>query len=74
MIAEILFGMGLFSALGALGKGGDTRVRHGKDILGRRYRTEDGVCYRCGGSGRVHGETCRKCGGSGRFHRRTYYS
>ena len=74
MLTEFLVGIGVASALNALGKRGDTRVRHGKDIFGNRYRTVDGMCYRCGGSGLVNGTTCRKCGGSGRFHRRTWYS
>ena len=74
MLTEFLVGIGVASALNALRKRGDTRVRHGEDIFGNRYRTVDGMCYRCGGSGLVNGTTCRKCGGSGRFHRRTWYS
>ena len=74
MIGTILLGCAAVAVLDALGKMGDTRVKYGKDIFGNRYKTEDGICYRCDGSGEVHGHTCRKCGGSGRYHRRTWYS
>ena len=62
------------SVLNEMRKSGDTRVERGKDIFGNRYKIEDGVCFRCDGSGKVHGKTCRKCGGSGRYHKRTWYS
>jgi len=72
MIEILLAGYAIFDAI--VSSGGDTRVRHGKDILGHKYKTVDGDCYRCGGSGEVHGQTCRKCGGSGRFYKRIWYS
>ena len=74
MIGTILTVCAVAGAINALGKVGDTRVRHGKNIFGERYRTEDGPCYRCDGTGEVHGHTCRKCGGSGWYHKRTWYS
>lgn len=74
MIGTILTVCLIGGALDAISKAGDTRVKHGKDIFGHRYKTEDGVCFRCDGSGKVHGKTCHKCGGSGRYHKRTWYS
>ena len=55
------------------GGGGDTRVKHGRGLSGRKYKTVNGPCFRCDGTGQVHGQTCRKCGGSGRFSQ-TYWS
>ena len=74
MIGTLLVGCAIYGVIDAISKMDDTKVRHGKDLLGRRYKTVDGVCHRCDGSGEVHGKTCRKCGGSGRYHSRTWYS
>ena len=74
MIGTLLVGCAVYSVIDAISKMDDTHVKRGKDLLGRRYKTVDGVCYRCDGTGEVHGKTCRKCGGSGRFHNRTWYS
>ena len=71
MLAELFIGA---VVLNALGKIGDNRVTHGRDIFGNRYKKVSGRCYTCGGSGSVHGHTCRKCGGSGTFSSRTWYS
>lgn len=74
MIGTILFTCGVIAVIDALSKMGDTKVKYGKDIFGQRCKKEDGECYRCDGTGEVHGKTCRKCGGSGRYHRTTWYS
>lgn len=50
-----------------------TRVKHGRNIFGCRYKEVSGECYSCHGSGKVHGKTCRKCGGSGEYSR-TYWT
>jgi len=73
MILEFLVGCGIIAALDTFGKRNDTHVRYGRDILGTRYKTTSGPCFRCGGSGAVHGQTCRKCGGTGRYRNRTWY-
>ena len=74
MIGTILAGCVIYGIIHEISKYDDTKVSHGKDIFGCRYKDVDGVCHRCDGSGEVHGETCRKCGGSGRYHSRTWYS
>lgn len=53
-------------------KRGDNRVEHGKTFFGSRYRTVRGPCYRCHGTGEVHGKECPKCGGSGEYRRTTW--
>lgn len=70
MIFEVLMGI---AALDVISKWGDTRVKRGKDFLGRRYKKQSGKCFRCDGTGHVHGRTCRKCGGSGRYSHTTWY-
>ena len=69
MIAEFLGVVTLLSCIGGKKK---TRVRHGKNIFGCRYKDVSGECFSCNGSGKVHGKTCRKCGGSGRYSHTTW--
>ena len=70
MIAELLFGGVILSAFGH--KRRDTHVKHGKNLFGCRYKEVSGECFRCNGSGKVHGKECRKCGGSGKYSRTTW--
>ena len=74
MLGTLIVGYCALYALNEMGKRRDTKVKHGRDLFGHKYKTEDGVCFRCDGSGKVHGSTCRQCGGDGRYHRRTWYS
>lgn len=74
MIGTILGTCAVVAVIDTLSELGDTKVKRGKDIFGRRYKAVDGECYRCDGTGEVHGKTCSKCGGTGRYHRRTWYS
>ena len=74
MIGTFLVICAGYAVVDTISKFGDTKVKHGKDILGRRYKSVSGVCNRCGGSGEVHGRTCHKCGGSGWYHNKTWYS
>lgn len=69
MIAELLIGAAIISCLSNKGK---TQVRHGRTIFGCRYKEVSGKCFRCNGSGRVHGKSCHKCGGSGKYSHRTW--
>ena len=55
------------------GGDGNTRVKHGRSLFGRKYKTVSGPCFCCGGTGQVHGQTCHKCGGSGRFSHTYWY-
>lgn len=73
MIGTILVACGVAATLNTLSKIGDTHVKRGRDFFGNRYKSEDGPCYRCDGTGKVNGHTCRKCGGSGWYHKRTWY-
>ena len=73
MIGKILVGCAVCGIIDAVSKMNDSRVERGKSVFGHRYKKVDGICYRCDGTGEVHGETCRKCGGSGRYHKRTWY-
>ena len=71
MIVELLVGCAILSAFA--GNKRDTRVKRGKNLFGCRYKEVSGECFRCNGSGKVHGKTCRKCGGTGEFCRTTFY-
>ena len=55
------------------GQAEDNYVECGSDFWGHKYKKTRGMCYRCNGTGHVHGRTCRKCGGSGKFSRTTWY-
>ena len=69
MIAELLIGAAVLSCLGGKKK---TRVKHGRNFFGCRYKDVRGECFSCNGSGKVYGKTCRKCGGSGKYSHRTW--
>ena len=60
----------LYSVGKTLSERGKTKVTHSRDFFGGHHTTVDGPCFRCDGTGKVHGRTCRKCGGSGRYHRK----
>ena len=70
MMGELLVGTVLLSFLGKKNK---TRVRHGKNIFGCRYKDVSGECFRCNGSGKVRGKRCPKCGGSGLYSHRAWH-
>ena len=74
MLGTLLIGYCALYALNEMGKSRDAKVKHGRDIFGHRYRKEEGVCFRCDGTGHVHGNACRKCGGNGRYHKTTWYT
>ena len=65
--------IGLIGCFVPHGKAGDNYVERGRDFWGHKYKKRHGMCYRCHGTGYVHGGTCRKCGGSGKFSRTTWY-
>ena len=67
---------GVIGAIGAAmpyGEEDDTHVEYGSDFWGHKYKKTNGICYRCHGTGSVHGKICRKCDGSGKFSRTTWY-
>lgn len=74
MIGTILTVCLIGGVLNEMSKSGDTRVKHGKNIFGDSYTETEGPCFRCDGTGKVHGKTCRKCGGSGQYQKTTWYS
>ncbi len=51
----------------------DTIVTHGTSRTHGNYTHVTGKCFRCDGTGSVHGDTCRKCGGTGRYEHRKWY-
>ena len=65
--------IGLIGCFASYGEEGDNHVEHGSDFWGHKYKKTRGICYRCHGTGAVHGRTCRKCGGTGEFSRTTWY-
>ncbi len=71
MIGELLVGAVILSCLS--GKSNKkNHVKHGKNVFGCRNKDVSGECWRCNGTGKVHGKTCRKCGGSGEYFHRTW--
>jgi len=76
MLGTILTVCGIGWAIKAFGEqedNGDTVVKRGSTFFGSRYKDVTGTCFRCDGTGTIHGRTCRKCGGTGRYSHRTWY-
>jgi len=65
--------VGLVGCFVPYGEEKDNYVERGSDFWGHKYKKTRGICYRCHGTGTIHGMTCRKCSGTGKFSRTTWY-
>ena len=66
--------VGLIGCFVPYGEAEDNCVERGSDFWGHKYKKTSGMCYRCHGTGSVHGKPCPKCDGTGKFSRTTWYS